>query len=249
MELNVISFNILCCDASNGNSIAQRAPRVKAVIDQLDPDLIGFQEATPVWLEILNQDYGTDYVIYNVYRGQNSQESTPVAWKQEKYDCLDKGTLWFSDTPEVESRGWDERYPCPRIFSWVRLKEKISGQEFCFINTHFGFGTDCQTKSARMLAAFARKMGCPCVITGDFNMKLDSDGYRIMNGAFLDVNAGTANDLSPTFHGFDPATIGEHIDYCFTTEDIHPLSFQIVRQMPGGGYPSDHYCIQAVVEL
>lgn len=241
MNLNVISFNILCWDAPNGNSIAERAPRLQTVLTPWNADLIGFQEATPVWLEILNRDYGKVYEIYNVYRSESSPESTPIAWKREKFTCLDTGNLWFSDTPEVESRGWDELYDCPRIFTWARLKEKSTGTEFCFINTHFGFGDGCQTKSVRILTSFAQRMGCPCVITGDFNMEIDSAGHREMAKSFGDVNIQTVNDLSPTFHGFDPDAFGEHIDYCFVTPDIKPLSYRCIRDQVDGKYPSDHY--------
>ena len=153
MELNMISFNILCVDAPNGNqiySLSARAPRVRAVVEPRNPDLIGFQEATPAWLELLNRDYGEEYEIYNVYRSESSPESTPIAWKRDKFTCLDKGNRWFSDTPEAESRGWDELFDCPRIFTWALLRENRSGTEFCFINTHFGFGNECQTKSTSL---------------------------------------------------------------------------------------------------
>ena len=249
MELNVISYNILCCDAANGNSIVQRAPRLQAVITPLDADLIGFQEVTPVWLEILHRDYGKEYEIYNVYRGQNNHESTPIAWKRDKFVLLDKGTLWFSDTPEIESRGWDNRFPCPRIFTWVHLKEHRTGTEFCFLNTHFGFGDECQTKSAQMLISFTERMDCPCIITGDFNMELNSAGYGIMSKVFRDVNADTVNDTSPTFHGFDPEHIGEHIDYCFVTKNVRPRSYQCIRKLPDGMHPSDHYGLFASLSL
>ena len=32
MELNIVSFNIRCCDDENGNSINERAPRLFNVI-------------------------------------------------------------------------------------------------------------------------------------------------------------------------------------------------------------------------
>ena len=162
---------------------------------------------------------------------------------------LDQGTLWFSDTPEEESRGWDNRFPCPRIFSWVRLKHRQTGKEFCFLNTHFGFGDECQTKSAQILVSFTEKMNCPCIITGDFNMELDSAGYQVMSGAFTDVNADTVHDTSPTFHGFDPEHIGEHIDYCFVTRDVRCRSFRCIRELPDGKHPSDHYGLYAQVEV
>ena len=159
MTLNVISFNILCVDHPVGGTVPERACRVRKVIGPLAPDLIGFQEATPQWLELLERDYGSDYGIYNVYRSAASPESTPIAWKKDKFLCLDKGSLWYSDTPEVESPGWDALYKCPRILTWAKLRELASGREFCFVNTHFGFGDDCQTKSVGILEDFAQKMG------------------------------------------------------------------------------------------
>lgn len=252
MELNVISFNILCVDAPGGNtaySLAARSPRVRAVITSRRPELIGFQEATPAWLEYLNRDYGEEYEIFNVYRSAASPESTPIAWRRDTFTCLDKGNVWFSDTPDTESRGWDELYDCPRIFTWARLKENITGKEFCFINTHFGFGDQCQSKSAGMLADFARRMGCPCVITGDFNMETDSAGYREMRRTFEDVNARTVDDPGATFHGFDPEKWGEHIDYCFVTGDVRPVSFAVLRETVAEDYPSDHHALFAQLAI
>lgn len=249
MNLNVASFNILCVDAPNGNSIVQRAPRVKTVLSALNADLIGFQEATPAWMDHLTRDYGDAYELYNVYRSETSPESTPIAWKRDRFRCLDRGTMWFSDTPEIPSQGWDELYHCPRIFSWVRLQERSSGREFCFLNTHFGFGDNCQTRSAQMLISFVRRMGCPCMITGDFNMEMDSAGYQVMSEFFRDVNARTADDRGATFHGFDPDKFAEHIDYCFTTGDVHADSCRILRQKVDGQFPSDHYALAASLTL
>lgn len=49
MKLNVISFNIRCCDDENGYSIKERAPRLNKVISNYDVDVIGFQEFSPEW--------------------------------------------------------------------------------------------------------------------------------------------------------------------------------------------------------
>lgn len=249
MNLNVVSFNIWCMDAPEGNAIALRAPRLQAVIAPCQPDLIGFQEATPTWMEFLTGLYGETFEIYNVHRGLGSTESTPIAWNRERFLCQDKGNLWFSDTPEEESQGWDSLYHCPRIFTWAKLQEKATGEEFCFINTHFGFGDECQRKSAGMLIDFAKQMGCPCVITGDFNMEIDSVGYREMTRYFADVNAITVNDLGPTFHGFDEKQHGEHIDYCFVTNTAQPQAFRVIRDRVEEQYPSDHYGLFAALSL
>ena len=40
-----ISFNIRCANDPDGNSIKERAERLKAVLDKYNADIIGFQEA------------------------------------------------------------------------------------------------------------------------------------------------------------------------------------------------------------
>ena len=47
MEISVISFNIRCCNDPNGNSIAERAPRLDTITSMYDADVIGFQECRP----------------------------------------------------------------------------------------------------------------------------------------------------------------------------------------------------------
>ena len=43
LELNIISFNIRCCDDRDGNSIAERAPRLSVVTSLYDADLSDFR--------------------------------------------------------------------------------------------------------------------------------------------------------------------------------------------------------------
>ena len=61
MKLNVISFNIRCCDDVNGYSIEERAPRLNRVISDYDADVIGFQEYRPVWEEHIKKYFGDRY--------------------------------------------------------------------------------------------------------------------------------------------------------------------------------------------
>ena len=65
--MKIISFNIRCCNDKNGNSIAERAVRLKKILASYRPDVIGFQEATPVWMPLLENDYAADYEIFYHY--------------------------------------------------------------------------------------------------------------------------------------------------------------------------------------
>ncbi len=250
MNLQVISFNIRYNDDVNGNTIAQRAPRLKRVLDQYGADLIGFQECTPTWMPHLEADYGTEYEIFNKYRDKNCAESAPILWKKERFECLDKGYFWFSETPEVESRFSYENGHL-RICMWVVLKERISGQVFTYMNTHFGFGDRAQCDSADLIRQYEKKVARgPVIFTGDFNMQRSFPAYEKMSGWYTDVNAATVNDLRNTYHGYTfDQNLDELIDYCFVTRDIAPVIYQRLDQTVGGKFPSDHYGIRAELEL
>ena len=56
--IKVITFNLRCANDVDGNSIDERAPRLKKVLAPLDADLIGFQEVVPRWMEHLEKEYG-----------------------------------------------------------------------------------------------------------------------------------------------------------------------------------------------
>jgi endonuclease/exonuclease/phosphatase family metal-dependent hydrolase len=187
MELNVVSFNIWCHDQPGKNSVNSRAPRLKEVLDPIDADIIGLQECTPNWLTHLEEDFSSKYEIFNVWRASHNHESTPILWRKDKFICLDKGNFWLSDTPEVESEGWCE-WKCNRICTWAKLQDKITGEIFLLMNTHFGFGDEGQVSSARLIAERYAQLGegLPMVITGDFNLRPTAPAYAAMCAHFTD---------------------------------------------------------------
>ena len=252
MEISVVSFNIRCCDDPNGYSIAERAPRLSKITSNYSADLIGFQEYRPAWESHIEKIYGEEYDIFNKYRSEKIDvESSPILWKKNKFECLKTGYFWLSDTPEMESRGWDELYNCFRMCVYVVLKDKITGKMFTFMNTHFGFGDKGQRNSADLIYEYSKKISQnPTFIVGDFNMKPDSPGYATMTKNFVDVNASTANDFRTTYHGYNPLqNKNEHIDYCFVDRSIVPISQKIIDDTVDGKFPSDHFGLYIKIEI
>ena len=251
MHLKVVSFNIRCCDDKDGHSIPERAPRLHAAIAPRDPDVIGLQEYRPAWEALIEKYFGDQYDMFNQYRSKESPESAPILWKKDKFTCLDKGYFWLSDTPDEESRGWDERYNCHRICEWVILEVKATGQRFAFMNTHYGFGDAGQIKSGELIYARSQAFAdLPTFLTGDFNMRPTSLGYQTICQYFTDVNAATRNDLSSTFHAYHPETRPDsHIDFCFTNALVTPIDQKIIKDTFDGKYPSDHYGLEIDLEL
>lgn len=252
MKISIISFNIRYCDDQNGNSISERAPRLSAITSLYDADIIGFQEYRPAWEYFIAKYYFDKYDMFLKYRNETVDiEGCPILWRKDKFDCIKTGYFWLSDTPGIESRGWDELYNCYRICVYVILKDKLSGKTLTAVNTHFGFGDKGQIDSTKLIYDYSKKISDhPTFVVGDFNMTPDSVGYAAMVEHFKDVNACTANDLSTTFHNYQPEVINDqHIDYCFIDHNITPLKQKLIADTVDGKYPSDHFGLYIELDI
>ena len=174
-----------------------------------------------------------------------------MLWKKDKFECIEKGHFWLSDTPEVESRGWDELYNCYRICLYAILKNKETGEIFNVMNTHFGFGDRGQADSARLIYKYSKKISNhKTFVVGDFNMTPDSPGYEQMVRNFTDVNTCTAKDFSTTYHNYQPEVVNDkHIDYCFIDSSITPVTYKIITDTVEGKYPSDHFGLYMELDI
>ncbi|MGB1520769.1 MAG: hypothetical protein ACPHDL_11630, partial [Limisphaerales bacterium] len=137
--VKVMSFNIRYGAANDGeNSWKHRDYLVLETIQNARPDLIGYQEVLKFQAEFLRKNL-KGYGFHGVGRddGQEKGEYVPLMWRQERFELLDSGHFWLSETPEIPgSVSWDSSLT--RMLSWVLLKETSpSGREFIFANTHF----------------------------------------------------------------------------------------------------------------
>ena len=246
--MKIVSFNIRCVGDPNGNSVKERAERLKTVLDKYDAGLIGFQESTPEWYEFIKRDYGEKYEMFNRYRDTDHLESAPILWNKERFSCIDKGYFWLSETPHIQSDGLDElKYK--RICIWARLFDRENRKIFNFLNTHYGFGNDCQLKSSDLLIKTVQNMaGDYTVVTGDFNATPEAPAYKRLVKYFTDVNATTAGDFGTTYHNYGKIKVGHHIDYCFAAGNVKPVKSYIIRDTVNGNYPSDHYGILSEIK-
>ena len=248
MELKVISFNIRCCDDKDGHSIKERAPRLAQVTRGFDADIIGLQEFTVPW-ESEIAAFFPEYEMFCKYRAEKELEAAPILWKKGMFEMLDNGYFWLSDTPEVESRGWDELYNCWRMCEYVILKHIESGKIFTYMNTHYGFGDNGQIKSSRLIYEYSQRISKnPTFVTGDFNMFPTSKGYAEMVKYFTDVNQVTAKETRTTYHGYGKVD-DAHIDFCFIDDKIKALDYKLIDETVEGKYPSDHYGVFVKLEM
>ena len=246
--MKIMSFNLLCANW------AVRTPLVIRTIYNADPDVLGVQEAHIGWMNALRACL-PDYDSVGIGRddGKEAGEFSAVFYKKDKYELLDSGSFWLSETPEQPGKGWDAA--CIRICSWAKLQEKTTGKIFVHLNTHLDHrGATAMQKGAELVATRGTAIaeGHPAFFTCDFNVTPDSAPYAaVIAGGFRDCSfLAKTTDHGITFHDFEnPAYDGAVIDYVFCKGDVQVNAFRVIRDTIDGALPSDHYPVLADVEI
>jgi endonuclease/exonuclease/phosphatase family metal-dependent hydrolase len=176
--VEVMSFNIFHDASDAAKNIpgwSSRRPIVVGTIQSQNPDVVGLQEAY-MWQVT---DLKSDMPQYaSVGRGRDDDgggESVSILYLKEKYDLLESGHFWFSDSPGSAGSKWPGMGP-PRMVTWIRLKKKSTGKTFYVYNTHFASddtgGSSSRHASALLLAEQIANRSHSSeyfFITGDFN--------------------------------------------------------------------------------
>jgi len=198
-----------------------------------------------------------EYEVYSVPRTPDAGESCAVFFRKDRFEKLDEGTFWLSETPEVvASISWDSSLP--RIVSWVRLRIKSSGKEIVFANTHFDhLGGVAREESAMLIRARIPKIAgdTPFVITGDFNCADGSAPHLALvgdDGKFVDtfrhLNPEVVPEKEGTFTGFKESDDGRRIDWVVCSPEFEVKAAAIDRFRKEKRLPSDHYPVTAVLK-
>lgn len=247
----VMSFNVRCVDDEEG-SIANRSQIVVAIIDQYAPDSFGVQEATPKWIKILDKAFSDKYARVGEGRSpiEMFTEYSAVYYRKDKYNLIDSGTIWLSETPEKKyTKDFDSKHN--RIATWAVLEDKETGVRYTHINTHLDHvleSTRVEQSKVLLNKISELEKNTKVICTGDFNTYETAEAYSVMTASMTDTKTVAKNsDTGITFHKY--GTIEEHkdgaIDFIFTTNGMEVDTYKIIRNTVQGMYPSDHYPIVA----
>lgn len=215
------------------------------------PDSVGIQECTYQWYLTIKA-FLPEYEFIGVGRdtGDKSKdcgEMSAVLYRKDKYKLIDSGTFWVSETPDEVSFGWDAA--CRRICTWVILENKKTGERYAHVNTHLDHeGELARVNGSKMVSEFALSFSMPTVLTGDFNLKKNTDLYNgiIATGLRDTQDMAEISEYGKTFHAYNGGKEGDPIDFIFVNDRINTVfKYKIVRTKYGGKYSSDHYPIYA----
>lgn len=265
--IRVMSFNIRNGYARDGdNAWPKRKDFVVDTIKAFNPDLLGTQETHHFQRDYLAKQL-PGYGVLGVGRddGKNKGETVAVYFRKARFEKLDGGHFWLSETPaKVGSKSWDSSLP--RMVTWVKLKDKKTDKPLTFYNTHFDHrGAKARLESAKLIRSRveALKDNMPAIVTGDFNAGGGSDPYNAMFEPQKDDGKKTPSPLLDSYRTKHPKRQGNEgtfsafgknigkarIDWIAITKHWKIHDAAIDRTNRKGVTPSDHYPVTAVLEL
>lgn len=279
----VASYNLRnanAADSAQGDGWQQRLPVIADLIRFHEFDIFGTQEGLKHQLDSLkNRLPGFDYIGVGRNDGKEQGEHAAIFYRTDRFELLDHGDFWLSQTPDTPSVGWDAALP--RICTWGHFKEKESTLEFLFFNLHMDhIGKEARVESAYLVQQKMKEIGqnMPVILTGDFNVDQTHHSYQALTegGTLCDSyeKANLRYALNGTFNGFAPDSYTQsRIDHVFVSPGFTVLKYgvltdsyrsvkadsrdaevkdypkEIVIKSYEARMPSDHFPVEVVLEL
>lgn len=249
IKIKAMSFNIKY-PASEDTGVKAWENRKVGVIEMLmtkEPDLVGLQECYISQRSFIIENlphYDCYGLVKTSGKDSGAGETMSILWNKNKFEKLDCGTFWLSETPEEVSKGWGAANT--RDCTWILFKHKESGKMFYHFNTHLDHQVEkAQTEGAKLIRQrmnSLNKEGYPVILTGDMNVAMNSPVCALFEMDHARAEA-PETDYKTTCHGYGSKTqVIDHILY----SGLEPWLFQTVTG-PWSGYTyiSDHNPVMA----
>ena len=222
-----------------------RADLIAQDIDSVRPDIIGFQEATFIHYDYL-VDIMDGYDSVMAYRDDFIlSEGCPIFWRTDRFEKIDSGSFWLSETPDVMSKDWGSSHY--RIAVYVILRDKTTNKEFAVFNTHLDNVSDEARINgiAVVLDKIAEFGDLPSFLFGDMNATEDSATILSTKDSFDDAKViSPITEDTRTFHGWGDPEEQDRIDYILISrDDSEVYEYRVLDNLHDGVYSSDHSSI------
>jgi endonuclease/exonuclease/phosphatase family metal-dependent hydrolase len=255
-SFNIMTYNIRMNTPGDGvNAWPLRKDKVVGLIQFHQADIFGVQEALPLQMSDLKASL-PEFEAYGVGRddGKEVGEFSAIFYRKSRFEKLDAGTFWCSQTPGKPGLGWDAKHN--RICTWMKLKDKATGKTFYHFNTHLdNVGKVAREESAKLILQFMAEINhdnLPLLLTGDFNAAKESPPIQTILTVLADARDKSRSEpYGPkgTCGGFDVKEQVRVIDYIFVNQKVTVARHGVLSDSFGLFYPSDHLPVLAEVQI
>lgn len=282
-EITLATYNLRLAnpnDSMAGNGWGRRLPHIADLVRFHGFEIFGTQEGFRFMLDGLKESLPEfEYIGVGRDNGKEEGEHAAIFFDKNRFELLDNGNFWLSETPDTVSFGWDAA--CRRVCTWGKFRDKKMGNSFYYYNLHMDhIGTKARAESARLILSkiIDLKDSLPVILSGDFNVGQNSDSYLLLNESgrlkdayelaeFRYANTGTFNSFN------SQAYTEDRIDHIFLSPDFKVKKYGILTDTyftpePDAEYedttnfpkevslsrwkartPSDHYPVMVIISI
>ena len=251
--ISIVSYNIRYPAKEDGEKrLPFRLNNIIGTIRERRPDLIGFQELLEDESCMRLEQELSEYVSFGYGRGaQNDGETNKIFVRKDAFAVQAYDQFWLSPTPRVPGSRYAQQSICPRVCVWVKLLHKESGKRFYHFNTHL----DHESPKARTLGLsgifdaireIQKDEDLPAFLTGDFNFSPEESTYALIaENGFIDLT----KDIGGTYHDYLRRRDPKQIDYVLCDTPVTAAMKKWTQGVCEGVFLSDHYPVEADVEI
>ena len=153
---------------------------VAKLIVKIDCDLIGMQEVSGVCRDdlakLVKKAGGKQYKLWwvNTYpEGHKREVGNAIFYNKKSLKLENQAIYYLSPTPEVMSKGWDEKRYYRAALTTV-VTHKKTGKKFFFVATHGPLAKGAKGPAGDVLVEIDKrynKEGLPTIVLGDMNSR------------------------------------------------------------------------------
>jgi len=248
--IRVVTWNIHC-GQDDGPPWKQfhwpvRKPSLRAALEQIQPDILSVQEATPEQASFLEESLPNHQRVGIGRDGAAGGEHCAIYFNRQRFEEIGGDTFWLEEPIDQPRPG--SALNVKRICTWVRLRDRASGRTLRVYNTHLYLTEAPRLTAARLILAniAAGDPGDAVVLTADFNASPNVPSRRLFLESGLADSAEKAGPRAgkPTFHFFYGIGLWS-IDGILVDQHWRVHNHLVLDMKPKNIYPSDHFGLLA----
>jgi endonuclease/exonuclease/phosphatase family metal-dependent hydrolase len=253
--IRVVTWNIHC-GQEEGLPWKQfdwpaRQHALQAALEQAQPDILCVQEATPEQVAFLEKALPLHRRVGGGRDDGKSQgEHCAICFRRQRFEELAGHTFWLEEPIDQPRLG--SAFDIKRICTWVRLRDRETGQTLRVYNTHM-YLTDAPNLTAAKIILEQIALGDPAdaiLLTADFNATPTAPSRQVFLAGKTLTNSAEYLGKPVGLPTFQLYGIGvSSIDGILVGPRWQVRQHLILAVKPHDTYPSDHFAVLADLAL
>ena len=238
-KYSIITYN-------DGDNRTTKIAEIIDILTDYSPDLIGLQETQEIHMPMYADGLPAYGYVYFDNDG-TTYNSQPIFYRKDKFELLESGIKWLSNTPEKQFSKFEES-AYTRSYTYALFKDVATGEKLLMANTHIDYVSVANAMQVKKLIDLTRAdyPDVAMFYTADWNMYRDSKGYKVLKDHGMIATEEFLPDAK-----LDGTCVGgtTAIDFCFVdARYFRGTAYKVVKDHKYSETASDHYPVYTEIE-